>query len=138
MAVTDFSTIRDEIIERFNAEIETAEELQTQYPTAEFDRPNSGPWCELRIDQADQLQRSFGSPGNTRFDVEGQMVVRVFTPIGQGTKRQQDLIDVIKTAFESQTQNGIVWMSARGQEVGRVQNDWLFLVTIPFSAHIYQ
>ena len=138
MAVTDFGTIRDEIIERFNAEIESAEDLKTQYPNAEFDRPNSGPWCELRIDQADQLQRSFGSPGNNRFDVEGQMVIRLFHPIGQGTKRQQELIDAIKTAFESQTQNGIVWMSARVQEVGRVQNDWLFLVTIPFSAHIYQ
>ena len=138
MAVTDFSSIRDDVFERYDAEVAFVEELPTQYPNADFDRPNAGPWAELQVIQTQEEQRSFGDPGNNRWDVEGTMGVRLFIPIGSGTSRQESIIDTIKTAFESKKQNGIVWLAASVQEVGRVQNDWLFVVNVPFQAHVFK
>ena len=138
MAVTDFASIRAHVFERFDLEVRYVEDTPTQFPNAQFERPNSGPLIELRLDQQEAEQKSFGSPDNNRFDIEGTLEARVFHPIGQGTARQQTIIDTIRAAFESETQNGISWRSAKVVEVGRAQNDWLFTVTIPFTAHIYK
>ncbi len=94
------------------------------------------PWARVSVQHNVSPQRTFGEPGNRRFERLGIVIVQVFTPmsIEQSVTLAEDLGIIARDAFEGRTTPGGVWFrNARLQEVGPDDPWWQLNVSAEFT-----
>lgn len=77
-------------------------------------------------------QASLGAVGTRFFRRTGDVIMRVYTPLGQGTRRDKEIIDIILNLFEGKTFNGIVTQTIDFRRIGSVGDKFVTTVRIPF------
>ncbi len=94
------------------------------------------PWARATVSHNVSPQRTFGEPGNRRFDRLGIFTCQVFTPmsIEQSVTLAEDLGVIVRDAFEGNTTPGGVWFrNTRLQEVGPDEPWWQLNVSTEFN-----
>lgn len=94
------------------------------------------PWARVTVAHNVAPQRTFGEPGNRRFERLGLITVQLFVPLGmEDTVALAEALGTIaRDAFEGRTTPGGVWFrNARLQEVGPDGPWWQLNIVTDFS-----
>lgn len=94
------------------------------------------PWARVTVNHNVSPQRTFGEPGNRRFERLGILTVQVFSPMSleQGLTLGEDLAVVARDAYEGNTTPSGVWFrNTKLQEVGPSDPWWQINVSTEFQ-----
>lgn len=96
----------------------------------------SEPWAMVTVNHNVSPQRTFGEPGNRRFERLGILIVQVFTPMSleQGLTLGEDLGTIVRDAYEgNKTPSGVWFRNTKLQEVGPSDPWWQLNVSTEFN-----
>ncbi len=86
--------------------------------------------CDINI--LTSRQASLGAVGTRLFRRTGDVIMRVHTPLGEGTRRDKEIVDIILNLFEGKTFSGIVTQTIDFIRIGSVGDKFVTTVRIPF------
>lgn len=88
--------------------------------TSKQPQPNE-PWIWFTVQHDDSINDSFGA-GRPQYEASGTAILQIFTPIGNALTLSDDLVNVVKRAFQAKRGInefcGIVFRSVRVNEIG--------------------
>lgn len=126
-------TLHNTIRSRFKTQVATPQSVSAQYDNAPFAKPENATWVRWSVLTGESRQRSFGASTN-RYRTAGVAVAQIFSPILKGDKSILALADVVKAAFLSVTDSGVVFQTPSIAHLGVVGDEWQTNVTCPFYA----
>lgn len=86
--------------------------------------------CDINI--LTSRQASLGAKGTRLFRRTGDVIMRVSTPLKEGSRRDKEIVDIILNLFEGETFNGIVTQTIDFRRIGAVGDKYMTTVRIPF------
>ena len=89
-------------------------------PTTFDNEPYSpaGEFARLTVRHLPNAQRTLGPPGARRFKRSAIAMVQVFTAVGVGTARSDQLVIVARDIFEGRSFGGLSFSNVNDREVG--------------------
>jgi len=98
-----------------------SQNLPMLYPDVAGDPPTEGAWGRATVLHTGSNQASLANhAGVRRFRRTGVVVVQLFTPPGGGQVLSDDLVTVVKNAFEGiTTTNGVVFLNVTPRDIGQ-------------------
>ena len=87
-------------------------------------------WVRVSVLPSDSKHVGTGTVG--RFRVTGTMIVQIFQELGKGTADTLSVLDTIRDAFTSITEDGITWRVPTVNNIGRSGTWWQTNIVCPF------
>lgn len=130
---------RDEINSLIKVAADTIDELTVIWEDTKLDLPEGSdpplPYIKVFIRHQNAGQGSLsGTSGNRMFDRRGQVVIQLYTPVGDGLTDSDIFATTLKNAMEGQsTANGVWFRDVNAREVGKDGPKFLTNITAEFE-----
>ena len=119
---------------RFETEVSTPQSLSVEWENTSFTPPSNAIWARPVVREGESFQADFGTTSHRRRS-PGVFFVSLFAPLGRGTKDVMALADIVADKFtNADLGDGVTFLTAWPQRVGRQDNEFLVNVTCPFVA----
>jgi hypothetical protein len=96
-------------------------------------------WLRVTVQFTSRVQASQNTVGNRRFDSRGNIFVQLFGPVDAGAKGLSDLVQDVRTTFESQSiaSGGEAVVTYAASRTGNDTDGRWFMsgIVIPFEFH---
>ena len=122
--MTTVATARDDMLAVLKTAWEASaisQDLVLLYPDVAGDPPTEGAWGRATVLHTGSAQASLANhAGVRRFRRTGVVIVQLFTPPGGGQVLSDDLVAVVKDAFEGiTTTNGVMFLNVTPRDIGQ-------------------
>ncbi len=77
-----------------------------------------GNWARLTVRHSTSNQETLGPVGNRKFQRNGNVIVQLFTKLGEATDDVDSLSATIRAIFEGKTISGVNFSSVNVREIG--------------------
>ncbi len=98
-------------------------ETEISFENKEIDIKALSEWVRLVVRNTDGGQESLGPTGARKFEYKALVIVQIFTVIGSGTKRANQLAQLVRDIFEGVQFDEVVVDAVLVDEVG-VDDKW--------------
>ncbi len=101
----------------------------------ELPSPPGQPWLRVGLRHAAGRQASLGSDtGRSRFERSGTLFIQVFTPVGDGMRTADQIVDILLRGIERKTTPSGAWFrNGRFEEAGKDGTWQTTLVLVDFQ-----
>lgn len=97
--MTDYPTANEAMAQRFS-DVWTPTGFPFVLGNEKFNAPDDTPWARMVVRHNAATQSTLGITGARQFDRLGSMLIQVFTPLREGTRRSADLIQTVVNGLE--------------------------------------
>lgn len=87
-------------------------------PVGEDADGNALPWARVTVRTLATSQETLGGVGSRKHQTEGQLVVQVFTPSGDGHTLADGIVEVLKAALRNQRVGDLWFFDVTAREIG--------------------
>jgi len=130
--MTSTQTARETIYQTFVTDWANA--TPVTFANEDFSPPTDTPWVRLAVLHFTGNQETLGEVGNRRFRREGQISIQVFTPLNDGLRDIDALVQSARQIFEGRTLTGPIWCTDSAvQEIGPSDGWFQFNVDTDFA-----
>lgn len=136
---SDRLEVRDEILTYFRQAWladDASKLLKLFYADAKSNRPDDDTeeFCRVTVQHGATVQNSLsGSHGLKIYRNDGIMTAQLFTLVGDGLSKADQLTKVVQDAFEGQAVNGIWFRNVRVNEIGMDGDRYQTNILVDFS-----
>lgn len=105
------------------------------FPNENYDPPTDSEFIHFEVVEDTSYQETLGVTGNRKYEREGLIRARIFTPVNSGTALSDSLATTIRTTFEGVSFDGIRCFDCTARDLApEPQTPWFQqLVEIEFQ-----